>query len=139
MVTIGRAGLSITYDAGLGQLTASVQDAKDTYAIKRRNDYRQPSVFGGAPSWKSTIQEIGTANAGEHFDEGYYVYFVDEIGEAGHGEGKAVLRMDNVVITISFSGDDVPGRRIRDDRPIGNAAAQAALNAVAGQAIAAVR
>ncbi|MCP2353201.1 hypothetical protein HD597_000221 [Nonomuraea thailandensis] len=131
--------LTITYDAGFKEFTASVKDAKESFATKRRSDYRQPSVFGGAPSVKGTIQQIGTAKTGEHFDEGYYVYFVYEVGEAKRGEGKAVLRKGNVVITIGFSGADVPGRRMRDSKPIGDATAQAALDIVAGQAIAAVR
>nr|WP_240779391.1 DUF3558 family protein [Nonomuraea zeae] len=131
--------LSITYDAGFKEFTASLKDAKESFATKKRSDYRQPSAFGGAPSVKGTIQQIGTAKVGEHFDEGYYVYFVYEVGEAKRGEGKAVLRKGNVVITISFSGADVPGRRMRDGKPIGNATAQTAIDVVAGQAIAAVR
>ncbi|WP_197093796.1 hypothetical protein [Nonomuraea sp. SBT364] len=131
--------LSIAYDAGFKEFAASLQDAKQSFATKRRSDYRQPSAFGGAPSVKGSIRQVGTANAGEHFDEGYYVYYVYEIGEAKRGEGKAVLRKGNVVITISFSGADVPGRSMRDGKPIGNAAAQAAIDLVAPQAIAAVR
>lgn len=131
--------LSITYDAGFKEFTASVDDAKESFATKRKSDYRQPSVFGGAPSVKGTIKQIGTAKAGTHFDEGYYVYFVYEVGEAKRGEGKAVLRKGNVVITISISGADVPGRRMRDGKPIGNTTAQAMIDIVAAQAIAAVR
>ncbi|MGI5292115.1 hypothetical protein ACQEVF_53655 [Nonomuraea polychroma] len=130
--------LSITYDAGFKEFTASVDDARESFATKRKSDYRQPSVFGRAPSVKGNIKQVGTAKAGEHFDEGYYVYFVYEVGEAKRGEGKAVLRKGNVVITISVSGADVPGRRMRDGRPIDNATAQAMIDVVAGQAIAAV-
>ena len=43
------------------------------------------------------------------------------------------------MITNSVSGADVPGRRMRDGKPIGNATAQTVIDAVAGQAIAAVR
>ncbi|WP_106252585.1 DUF3558 family protein [Nonomuraea fuscirosea] len=131
--------LSITYDAGFKEFADSVKDAKKSFATKRKSDYRQPSVFGGAPAVKGVIQQVGTAKAGQHFDEGYYVYFVYEIGEAQRGEGKAVLRKGNLLITISFSGADVPGRRMRDGKPIGNATAQDAIDIVAGQAIAAVR
>uniref|UniRef100_UPI003F49AFF8 hypothetical protein n=1 Tax=Nonomuraea bangladeshensis TaxID=404385 RepID=UPI003F49AFF8 len=131
--------LRIAYDAGFKKFTASLKDARDSFTAKRRSDYRQPSVFGGAPLVKGAIRQVGTAKAGEHFDEGYYVYFVYEVGEAKRGEGKAVLRKGNVVLTISFSGADVPGRRMRDGRPIDNTTAQTAIDAVAGQALAAVR
>lgn len=131
--------LSITYDAGFEGLPASVAVARETFATMRKNDYRQPSVFGGAPAVKGTVKQVGSAKAGEHFDEGYYVYYVYEVGEAKRGEGKAVLRKDNVVITINVSGANVPGRTVRDGKPIGNATAQAMIDVVAAQAIAAVR
>jgi hypothetical protein len=131
--------LSITYDAGFEKLPTSVDDAKRSFATKRRSDYRQPSIFGGAPSVKGTVKQVGSAKAGEHFDEGYYVYYVYEVGEAKRGEGKAVLRKGNVVITINASGANVPGRMVRDGKPIGNATAQAMIDVVAAQAIAAVR
>jgi hypothetical protein len=67
------------------------------------------------------------------------VYYVYEVGEAKRGEGKAVLRKGNVVITINASGANVPGRLVRDGKPIGNATAQAMIDVVAAQAIAAVR
>ncbi|MCA2228752.1 DUF3558 domain-containing protein [Nonomuraea aurantiaca] len=131
--------LGIVYDAGFTELTFSLKEAKESFAIKRRNDYRQPSLFGGAPSVRGTIKQVGTTKAGKHFDEGYYVYFVYKVGEARRGEGKAVLRKGNVVITISVSGADVPGRRMRDSRPISNATAQAMIDIVAARAVAAVR
>ncbi|MGN9782022.1 hypothetical protein ACTMTF_11375 [Nonomuraea sp. ZG12] len=131
--------LGITYDAGFVGLPASVADARKSFATMRRSDYRQPSIFGGAPSVRGTVKQVGSAKAGEHFDEGYYVYYVYEVGEAKRGEGKAVLRKGNVVITINVSGANVPGRLVRDGKPIGNATAQAMIDVVAAQAIAAVR
>ncbi|MEU4330038.1 hypothetical protein [Nonomuraea dietziae] len=131
--------LKVTYDAGFKGMTSTEQDARRSFASKRRNDYRQPSVFGGAPSVKGTIGQVGSAKAGEHFDEGYYVYYVYQVGGAKRGEGRAVLRKGNVVVTINASGADVPGRRVRDGRPLGNDAVQAMIDAVAGQVIAAVR
>lgn len=131
--------LSIAYDAGFLQIPASVNDAKKSFADRRRRDYRQPSTFGGAPSVKGMIKEVGAAKVGEHFDEGYYVYYVYQVAEAKRGEGIAVLRKGNVVITIRFSGADIPGRRVRDGKPIGNAAVQAVIDIVAAPAIAGVR
>ncbi|NUO97164.1 MAG: hypothetical protein HOW71_41785 [Nonomuraea sp.] len=131
--------LGIVYDAGFKELAFSLKDAKRSFATKKRNDYRQPSLFGAAPSVRGTIQQVGTAKAGKHFDEGYYVYFVYKIGEARRGEGRAVLRKGNVVIAISVSGADVPGRSMRESRPISNATAQAMIDVVAGRAVAAVR
>jgi hypothetical protein len=84
---------------------------------------------------KGEIKQIGPAKVGEDYDEGCYVY---EVAEAERGEGRAVLRKGNVIITISASGADVPGRRVRDGRPLGNAPIQAMIDTVAAEALAPV-
>ncbi|MEW9552600.1 DUF3558 family protein [Nonomuraea sp. NPDC050783] len=129
--------LKVTYDAGI-EGVMSLADQERAFERKRRDDYRQPSLFGGAPSVKGTIKQVGSVSAGKDFDEGYYVYFVYRIGEARRGEGRAVIRKRNVLITISVSGSDVPGRSMRESKPLPNAAAQRVLDAVADPLTAAV-
>lgn len=131
--------LKIDYSAELAGMPFTEEEAEAALATRRRQDYRQPSVFGGAPAVKGAIRRIGSARAGDHFDEGYYVYHVYRVAEARRGEGRAVLRKGNVIITVTVSGADIPTRRVRDGRPITNATAQALIDAVATQAIAAVR
>ncbi|MDF2709377.1 MAG: hypothetical protein K0R62_5029 [Nonomuraea muscovyensis] len=131
--------LKISYTTGLAGLAFTEEEARMTFATRRRNDYRQPSVFGGAPSVKGVIRQVGTARSGEHFDEGYYVYYVYQVAAARRGEGRAVLRKGNVVVSITASGADIPTRRVRDGRPAGNATVQTLIDAVAPQALAAVR
>jgi hypothetical protein len=130
--------LKITYDTGFTGRANTLEEAKQSFATSKRNDYRQPSVFGGTPSVKGEIKQIGPAKVGEDYDEGYYVYYVYEVAEAERGEGRAVLRKGNVIITISASGADVPGRRVRDGRPLGNAPIQAMIDMVAAEALAPV-
>ncbi|NRQ31849.1 DUF3558 family protein [Nonomuraea sp. NN258] len=131
--------LKVTYDAGIAGMDFTEQDAKAGFKRAMTDDYRRPSVFGGAPSVKGVLRQVGSARRGEHFDEGYYVYFVYEIGGARRGEGRAVVRKGNVIVTIGVSGSDVPGRSVRQGRPMGNATAQAMIDAVADQVIGAVR
>lgn len=128
--------LKVTYDPGFADTEAY---AKESFKQKRAGDYRQPSVFGGVPAVKGEIRRVGTADAGRHFDEGYYVFFVYQVAGARRGEGRAVLRKGNLLITISASGADIPGRRVSEGRPIGRATAERMIDAVAEQVLAAVR
>ncbi|NUP20879.1 MAG: hypothetical protein HOZ81_33355 [Streptomyces sp.] len=131
--------LKVFYEAGPARMNSTDTYAKMTFARKRKNDYRRPGEFAGIPSVKRVIQQVGSAKAGEHFDEGYYVYYVTTIAEAQQGEGKAVLRKGNVIVTIIARGADVPTRTMRDGNPIGDAVVQAMIDAVAAEVIAAIR
>ncbi|MFI6818354.1 hypothetical protein ACIBG7_38570 [Nonomuraea sp. NPDC050328] len=130
--------LKITYESGLLRTEGTEREAKLAYDRMRTSDYRQPSVFGGAPAVKGTIKQVGSVKEGQDYDEGYYVFYVYKVAEAGRGEGKAVLRKGNVIVTITASGANVPGRRVRDGKPIDNATAQAMIDKVADRALAAI-
>ncbi|MGI5269159.1 hypothetical protein ACQEUU_08420 [Nonomuraea sp. CA-218870] len=130
--------LKVSYSVGFEGVT-DLDDAKRSFDQKRRADYRRPSGFGGAPQRKGMIKQVGSAKAGRDFDEGYYVYYVWQIAEARRGEGFVVIRKHNVLITIRASGSDVPGRQVRQSRPLPEAAARDIIDAVAGPLTAAVR
>lgn len=131
--------LQVTYDAGFEGLPYGVDDAKAGFKRRMKSDYRQPSIFSGGPQVRVGIKQIGSSKVGKDFDEGYYVYFVFEVGGAKRSEGRAVLRKGNVIISIGGGGVDVPGRSVRDGKPVGNAAAQKMLDSVADRFIKAVR
>ncbi|RVX46437.1 hypothetical protein EDD27_9321 [Nonomuraea polychroma] len=131
--------LKIFYEAGPARMNSTDTYAKMTFARKSKNDYRQPSEFASTPSVKRAIKQVGSAKAGEHFDEGYYVYYVTTIAGARQGEGKTVLRKGNVIVTIIARGADIPTRTVRDGNPIGDAVVQAMIDAVAAEVVAAIR
>ncbi|MEV0169365.1 hypothetical protein [Nonomuraea fuscirosea] len=131
--------VKVFYEAGPAGTNSTNSYAKVNFARKKKNDFRQPSEFGGAPSVKRAMKQVGSAKAGEHFDEGYYVYYVYKIVDHQEGEGKAVLRKGNVIVTIIARGADVPTRRMSDGIPIGDAVVQAMIDAVAAEVVAAIR
>lgn len=116
---------------------------KTVYDRSKRTDFVSGGGLGMRVQDRAEMRQIGSKVMGTDFDEGYYVYGIEEV-VAGlkFGTGRLVLRKGNLLIEITHSGaritGKVNGRLISEPDP--NEAAQQTLDKVADGVIdAAVR
>lgn len=131
--------LEVSYSIAPPAVEDAVAHAKAYFARRKAADFQQPNPFAEPPTVRGTLQQTGDSKAGRDFDQGYYVFYETAVAGAKEGNGLAVILKGSVVITITASGNDIPGQRVADSRPIGNGLAQRMVDTVADHVIQGVK
>ena len=131
--------LRITYNTAPAAASDATAYAKSYFIQRKTSDFQHPNAFAGRPTVAGSIEQTGTSKAGRDFDDGYYVFYLTDTAGAKEGNGLAVIRKGDVVIAITASGTDIPGRRVVDGRPIKNETTQRMIDTIADHVVRAVK
>lgn len=114
--------------------------AKSLYDATKRTDIAGGRGANITIKESGDVDQVGTRQKGQHYDEGYYFYGTAEIAGTTLGNGTVVIRRGNVAVTISAQGNDVlpPYTGVLRSNPLASAEAKQLIDRTADVFLAAV-